>query len=86
VEDIFKTITLGINSAHPDSRFAQMPAFGRDEMLDRIQIGMMTSYVQSLSNGFIANDPSEAATLFQEIAQPATAKTPVVSKAPARPT
>ena len=65
-DDIAETITVGINSEHPDSRFAQMPAFGRDEMLDRDQISMMTTYVQTLSGGVIADDPSEAAILFQD--------------------
>ena len=34
-EAIAETIRVGINSAHPDSRISQMPAFGRDEMLER---------------------------------------------------
>lgn len=65
-EDIAETITVGINSTHPDSRISQMPAFGRDGMLDRPQITLLTSYIQTLSNGVVAGDTSEGATLFQE--------------------
>lgn len=49
-ERIEQTLRYGINTAHPDSRIAQMPAFGRDEMLDRDQVRSVASYVYSLSN------------------------------------
>ena len=35
---IEQTMRVGINTAHPDSRLGQMPAFGRDKMLDRDQV------------------------------------------------
>src|SRR5690606_36297369 len=38
------------NSSHDASRIAQMPAFGRDEMLDRDQVRSVAAYVYSLSN------------------------------------
>ena len=41
---------LGINSRHQNTRVAQMPAFGRDAMLDRTQVTNVATYVQSLSN------------------------------------
>ena len=41
---------VGINTAHPDSRIGQMPAFGRDEMLDRNQVRNVAAYVYSLTN------------------------------------
>ena len=31
------TIRVGINSAHPETRVAMMPAFGRDAMLPEAQ-------------------------------------------------
>ena len=34
-ETIDETMRVGVNSSHPESRVAQMPSFGRDEMLDR---------------------------------------------------
>lgn len=47
---IAETTRVGINSEHPDSRFAQMPSFGRDGTLDRDQVRMAAAYVYSLSN------------------------------------
>ncbi len=49
-ETIFETIRVGINSAHAESRTAQMPAFGRDQMLPRADIEKIVSYVQGLSS------------------------------------
>ena len=48
-ETIAETIRVGINSAHPDSRTSQMPAFGRDGVLPRIEIENVVAYVKSLS-------------------------------------
>jgi cytochrome c oxidase cbb3-type subunit 3 len=41
---------VGINTAHPETRVAQMPAFGRDQMLDREQVRSVAAYVYSLSH------------------------------------
>jgi cytochrome c oxidase cbb3-type subunit 3 len=49
-EAIAETIRVGINSAHPESRTAQMPAFGRDGMLQRADIDNVVAYVHSLSH------------------------------------
>jgi cytochrome c oxidase cbb3-type subunit 3 len=49
-EGIAETMRIGINSRHPESRVAQMPAFGRDAMLDRAQVGNVAAYVYSLSH------------------------------------
>lgn len=49
-ELIEQTMRVGINTAHPDSRIGQMPAFGRDEMLDREQVRNVAAYVYSLTN------------------------------------
>ena len=46
---IAETIRVGINSAHPDSRTSQMPAFGRDGVLSRGDIENVVAYVKSLS-------------------------------------
>lgn len=48
-EAITETIRVGINSAHPESRVSQMPAFGRDKILARNEIESVARYVQSLS-------------------------------------
>lgn len=47
---IAQTITTGVNSSHEESRVSQMPAFGRDGMLDRNQISSVADYVYSLSH------------------------------------
>ena len=48
--DLFTTIRVGINSAHPDTRVSQMPAFGRDQMLPAPDVQNVAHYVYSLSN------------------------------------
>ena len=65
VEDIALTLTVGINSPHPDSRIAQMPAFGRDGLLTRPEIATLTDYVQTLTAGVIPDDPAAGAVLYQ---------------------
>jgi cytochrome c oxidase cbb3-type subunit 3 len=47
-EAIAETIRVGINSAHPESRNSQMPAFGRDQILPRTDIENVVAYVLSL--------------------------------------
>ncbi len=49
-ELIEQTMRVGINAEHPETRIAQMPAFGRDGMLDRDQVRSVAAYVYSLSN------------------------------------
>jgi cytochrome c oxidase cbb3-type subunit III len=49
-EQIAQTLVVGVNSRHPDSRVGQMPAFGRDEILDRQQIRDVSLYVRTLSD------------------------------------
>ena len=47
---IAQTLTVGVNSSHPESRIGQMPAFGRDEMLDAQQVRDVATFVTSLSD------------------------------------
>lgn len=49
LEEIHKTLQVGIRSGHPDTRTNQMPAFGRDELLEPRQIRDVTEYVLSIS-------------------------------------
>lgn len=65
-EDITVTLRYGINSPHPDTHVAQMPAFGRDGLLSGPEIAVLTGYVQTLGAGVVPDDPSEGAVLFQE--------------------
>lgn len=48
-DTIMETLRVGINSPHPDTRYAQMLAFGREGVLSRDEIRSVVSYVQSLS-------------------------------------
>lgn len=49
LEDIQRTITYGIRSGDDQARLSQMPAFGRDAMLQPAQISDLTEYVVALS-------------------------------------
>ena len=60
VEKIAETMRLGINSRHQNTRVAQMPAFGRDAMLDRTQVTNVATYVQSLSNPAVSTPQNVA--------------------------
>ena len=59
LEDIQLTITHGIRSGEDQARLSQMPAFGRDGLLQPAQIADLTEYVVSLS-GRPADAPSVA--------------------------
>lgn len=65
VEDIQTTVTHGIRNADDeDARQSEMPAFLRDEILDKAQVNDVAEYVLSLSGQ--ASD-SDAAARGQEI-------------------
>lgn len=50
IEDIQTTVTHGIrNEEDDDARYSQMPAFGRDELLEEGEISAIANYVVSLS-------------------------------------
>lgn len=49
LEAIEHSIRYGIRSGHDEARINAMPAFGRDELLDRGQIEAVSEYVLSLS-------------------------------------
>lgn len=49
LEEIQHTITVGVRTGEPNARFSQMPAFGRDQMLNGGQINDLTEYVVALS-------------------------------------
>lgn len=51
LQDIHRTIRVGVNSGHEDQRGTQMPAFGRDGVLQRGQIDDVTKYVLDLHMG-----------------------------------
>ncbi|KXF89290.1 cytochrome-c oxidase, cbb3-type subunit III [Phaeobacter inhibens] len=50
MEDIHATIAHGIrNEESDDARYSEMPAFGRDELLEKDEIDQVVNYVMSLS-------------------------------------
>ncbi|SDE10477.1 cytochrome-c oxidase, cbb3-type subunit III [Ruegeria marina] len=50
MEEIHQTVTAGIrNTENDDARYSEMPAFGRDELLEAEQIDQVVNYVMSLS-------------------------------------
>lgn len=63
-EQVMETIRVGINSLHAETRTSQMPAFGRDGLLDRHQIGQLASYVRGLSASRDAD--ADAIAAFQQ--------------------
>ncbi|SDH16782.1 cytochrome-c oxidase, cbb3-type subunit III [Alloyangia pacifica] len=69
IEDIHTTITHGIrNEDDPDARYSEMPAFGRDGLLEREQIAAVSNFVMTLS-GEEPQDPAlveEGATVFAD--------------------
>ncbi|WP_099824478.1 cytochrome-c oxidase, cbb3-type subunit III [Oceaniglobus indicus] len=68
-ETIMETLRVGINSPHPDSRYAQMMAFGQSGILTRPEIRTVVDYVQSLSGLETEADAdrlARGATLFEE--------------------
>lgn len=57
-ETLAETIRVGINSANPDSRVSQMPAFGKDKILSRADIEKVVGYVRTLSDPAASKDIS----------------------------
>lgn len=62
---IEETIRVGINASHPETRFSEMLAFGRDQMLSTAEIRAVARYVAELSVPTLAesNNP-EGAEIF----------------------
>jgi cytochrome c oxidase cbb3-type subunit III len=68
MENIHLTVTHGIrNTTDSDARFSQMPAFGRDEILDAAQIDSVTQHVLAISGQeHDATLATDGAVLFEE--------------------
>ncbi|NOT42843.1 MAG: cytochrome-c oxidase, cbb3-type subunit III [Alphaproteobacteria bacterium] len=67
LEDIKRTITVGVRSTQTDTRLSLMPAFGRDKLLEPAQINDMVEYVVSLSGGKAdAQAVARVTTLYAE--------------------
>ena len=67
LEEIAFTIRHGVrNESDEDARFNEMPAYGRDELLEPEQIEAVVRYTMSLSSGEGAAAEGEGATIFAE--------------------
>ncbi|WP_262695703.1 cytochrome-c oxidase, cbb3-type subunit III [Kordiimonas aquimaris] len=60
VDDIYQTLRYGIRSNHPETRFAEMPAFG--EMLSTDEVSSIAAYLVEED----ASNVSVGATLYEE--------------------
>ncbi len=49
LDDIHHTLNVGVRSENPETRFSQMPAFGKDQLLTAAEISDLTEYVVALS-------------------------------------
>lgn len=49
LEDIHTTLLYGIRDAHPDTRYSEMPAFLKDELLTRAELDAVVEQVLALS-------------------------------------
>jgi cytochrome c oxidase cbb3-type subunit 3 len=49
LDEIEQTLRFGIRTSHAQTRFSEMPAYGRDEFLAAAQIDDLTEFVRSLS-------------------------------------
>ena len=58
LEDIQYTITHGVRGVDEDTRFNEMPAYLRDELLNRDEINEVVTYVQSLADSSISASAS----------------------------
>ncbi len=65
-DTILETLRVGINAPHPDTRFAQMLAFGETSILSVPDIRRVVDYVQSLS-GLETDIPAERLAQGQTI-------------------
>lgn len=64
---IAQTIKVGINSTNDDTRVSQMPAFGRDGVLERDKVSAVVDYVMSLSQGAGATADAQEIAAGQEV-------------------
>lgn len=68
IDTIAETIRIGINSTHPETRFAQMSAFGRDQLLSSEDITKLAAYISEFQGPkILTEDERQAAvTLFAD--------------------
>jgi cytochrome c oxidase cbb3-type subunit 3 len=65
MSDIHQTLQYGIRANNMESRISQMPAFGKDGLLNREEIEAVTDYVLSLSGGEEMGSYKHGAEIFK---------------------
>ncbi|MGB4865107.1 MAG: cytochrome-c oxidase, cbb3-type subunit III [Hyphomicrobium sp.] len=63
-DKVMETISVGVNSSDPDTRSSQMPAFGRDQMLEKDIIVKLVGYVRAFADGSAAAQPADTKQAF----------------------
>ncbi|MFN3827886.1 MAG: cytochrome-c oxidase, cbb3-type subunit III [Micavibrio sp.] len=66
VEEIYQTLRYGIRSPHENTHQSQMLAFGKDGLLKRDQVSIMTEYVLELNKTPEAAAEHPGYVIFQE--------------------
>ena len=66
LDEIRHTLIVGVRSAHPETRMSQMPAFGRDQILNREEISDLAQHVLAFSGR--ATDAEAAARATEAFA------------------
>lgn len=64
IEEIEHTIKYGIRQENAETRFSQMPRFGKDELLTREEVTNVAHYVRTLSG---LEEPTEASKAGKEV-------------------
>jgi cytochrome c oxidase cbb3-type subunit 3 len=63
--EIYQTLEFGIRDSNLDSHVSQMPAFGKDSLLQKDEINAVTDYVLALSGGEVQKTHEQGAEIFK---------------------
>ena len=66
IDTVAETIRVGINSGHDETRFGQMLAFGRDQLLGMPDIRAVVAYVRGLSDPSISDPDGSGVPVFAD--------------------
>jgi len=66
LNDIHQTLLHGIRADNLDTRISQMPAFGKDGLLNREEVDAVVDYVLSLSDDHHSGDFELGAKIYKE--------------------
>jgi cytochrome c oxidase cbb3-type subunit 3 len=63
--EIYKTLQYGIRADNLDTHLSQMPAFGKDGLLNKKELMAVTNYVLAISGGKVEKDFSTGSKVFK---------------------